>query len=161
MRIYLVMKLATSIDGIKSFQKSDIQNYAQVSERTVERNIEYLVTMNYVSKRRACRRKGEGYTYYLNPYFNSVEGFTLIENAVVKVMLSELTDGELKLYSLLSKVANGSKCWTNQKNLAKEIGKKGQSSISKMTDSLHEKGFITKKTTEQNGIKHSVYNLNY
>lgn len=160
-RIYLAMKLTESLDGVKTFNKAEIQNYAQISESTFKRNMKPLVAMNFVNKRRACRRKGEDYAYYLNPYFSSVKGFTMLDNAVARLMLNVLTDGEIKLYSFLSKIVGEKECWTSQKYLAEEIGKKGQSSISKMTDSLHRKGFITKRTTEKDGIKHSTYNLNY
>ncbi len=160
-RIYLAMKLAESLDGVKTFSKADIQKYALISESTFKRNMKALVAKNFVSKRRTCRRKGEDYAYYLNPYFSSVKGFTMLENSTVKLMLGELTDGEIKLYSFLTKIVGEKECWTSQKYLAEEIGKKGQSSISKMTDSLQRKGFITKRTTEKDGIKHSTYNLNY
>ncbi|NOU53736.1 hypothetical protein HN020_02820 [Brevibacillus borstelensis] len=162
-RIFLAIKLGESLDGVKNFSKADIQKYAQVSERTMERNIKDLLSKGHVCKRRGNRRSGEGHVYYINPYFNSVAGFTMLENATVKLMLSDLTDGEMKLYCYLSKIVGGSRaeCWTSQKYLANKIGKKGHDSISKMTGSLHEKGFITKKTIEKNGVKHSVYNLNY
>ncbi|RIX60054.1 hypothetical protein D3P08_00215 [Paenibacillus nanensis] len=160
-RIYLAMKLAESLDGVKTFNKAEIQKYALISVSTFKRNMKHLVALNFVSKRRACRRKGEDYVYYLNPYFNSIKGFTLLENAVVRLMLNALTDGEIKLYSFLSKIVGEKECWTSQKYLADKIGKKGQSSISKMTDSLQRKGFITKRTEEKEGIKHSTYNLNY
>ncbi|MCM3591245.1 helix-turn-helix domain-containing protein [Brevibacillus borstelensis] len=162
-RIFLAMKLGESLNGVKNFSKADIQKYAQVSERTMERNIKDLLSKGHVCKRRGNRRNGEGHVYYTNPYFNSVAGFTMLENATVKLMLSDLKDGEIKLYCFLSKIVGDSRaeCWTSQKYLANKIGKKGHDSISKMTGSLHEKGFITKKTIEKNGVKHSVYNLNY
>lgn len=162
-RIYLAMKLQESLDEITNFSKSDIQGHAQISERTLERHMKDLVSTRHVSKRRGNRRSGEGHTFYINPYFNATQGFTMIENATIKLMLNELTDGELKLYIFLHKIAgeSGTGCWTSQKYIAKKIGKKGQDSISKMASSLHEKGFIMKKTTKKDGIKHSVYNLNY
>lgn len=162
-RIFLAMKLGESLDGVKNFSKTDIQKYAQVSERTMERNMKDLVSNGHVCKRRGNRRNGEGHVYYTNPYFNSIAGFTMLENATVKLMLSQLTDGEIKLYCFLSKIVGDSRaeCWTSQKYLAKKIGKKGHDSISKMTCSLREKGFITKKMIEKGGIKHSIYNLNY
>jgi predicted transcriptional regulator len=160
-RIYLAMKLAENVDGVKSFSGKDIQKYAQISESTFKRNIKHLVSTGSVCKRRACRRKGEDYAYYLNPYFSSVKGFTMIENAVTKIMFASLTDGEIKLYCYLNRIIVEKECWTSQEYLAKMIGKKGQSSISKMTDKLQLKGFITKKTTEKNSVKHSTYTLNY
>lgn len=162
-RIYLALRLAEKLDGVKEFTKKDIQKYAQISERTVERNIKDLVAMSYVCKRRSNRRNGEEYIFYLNPYFSTKEGFSTVENLVVRYMLEKLTDGEMKLYSYLCKMIGngGNDCWASQKYLAKKIGKKGQNAISMMTDSLKEKGFITKRTEKKGGIMHSTYNLNY
>lgn len=162
-RIYLAMKLVGCVNGISNFNKLDIQEYAQISQRTMERNIRHLLSTRHISKRNGNRRSGEGHVYYINPYYNATKGFTMIENATVKLMLNELTDGELKLYIFLSKMIgeSGNSCWASQKYIAEKIGKKGQDSISKMSSSLHKKGFITKQTTEKDRVKHSVYNLNY
>ncbi|MCM3786217.1 helix-turn-helix domain-containing protein [Neobacillus mesonae] len=162
-RIYLSMKLNQSLYGANNFNKMEIQSIAQISERTLERNMRCLVSTKHVSKRRGNRRIGEGHVYYINPYFNTSQGFTMIEIAVIKSILNELTDGELKLYIFLLKIVgeSGTGCWTSQSYIAEKIGKKGQDSISKMTSSMHGKGFITKKTTERDGVKHSVYNLNF
>lgn len=162
-KIYLSMKLIEQIDGIKEFTKQDIQQSADIVERTLERNIKDLVAMGYICKRKSNRRQGEQYIYYINPYFSSINGFTMLENAVVKLMLTELTDGEMKLYSYLCMMIGSSKndCWASQKYLSKKIGKKGHSAISKMTDELVKKKYITKKTIDKDGIKHCIYNLNY
>lgn len=162
-KIYLSMKLTEQIDGIKEFTKQDIQQSADIVERTLERNIKDLVAMGYICKRKSNRRQGEQYIYYINTYFSSINGFTMLENAVVKLMLTELTDGEMKLYSYLCMMIGSNKndCWASQKYLAKKIGKKGQNAISMMTDNLQSKKYITKKTIDKDGIKHCIYNLNY
>lgn len=162
-RIYLAMKLTEQIEGIKEFTKQDIQQSANIVERTLERNIKDLVAMGYIGKRKSNRRQGEQYIYYINPYFSSVNGFTMLENILVKSMLNELTDGEMKLYSYLCMMIGNSKndCWASQKYLAKKIGKKGQNAISMMTDNLQLKKYITKKTIDKDGVKHCIYNLNY
>lgn len=162
-KIYLAMKLAEQVAGIKEFTKKDIQEFANIVERTLERNIKDLVAMGYVCKRKSNRRLGEEYIYYINPYFSSINGFTMLENAVVKLMLTELTDGEMKLYSYLCFMIGSTKndCWASQKYIAKKIGKKDHSSISKMTNELVKKKYITKKTVEKDNIKHCIYNLNY
>lgn len=162
-RIYLAMKLTEQIEGIKEFTKQDIQQSANIVERTLERNIKDLVAMGYICKRRSNRRQGEQYIYYINPYFSSVNGFTMLENILVKSMLNELTDGEMKLYSYLCMMIGNSKndCWASQKYLAKKIGKKGQNAISMMTDNLQLKKYITKKTIDKDRVKHCIYNLNY
>lgn len=162
-KIYLSLKLAEQVDGIKEFTQKEIEDISQISRRTFFRNINDLLSMGYVCKKRANRRLGEEYIYYINPYFSSINGFTMLENAVVKLMLTELTDGEMKLYSYLCMMigSNKSDCWASQKYLAKKIGKKCHSAISKMTDELVQKKYITKKTLDKDGIKHCIYNLNY
>ena len=162
-RIYLAMKLGEKINGVKEYTKKDIQSIADIVERTVERNTKDLVNMGYINKRRSNRRREEEYTYYINPIFSSTEGFTMLENAVVKLMIGGLTNGEMKLYSYLCYMtAERSKnCWASQKYLAEKIGKSGRSVISKMTDILAQKGFLTKKTFKRDNIMHSIYNLNY
>lgn len=162
-KIYLSLKLTEQIDGIKEFTQKEIEEISQISRRTFFRNITDLISMGYVCKKRANRRQGEEYIYYINPYFSSINGFTMLENILVKSMINELTDGEIKLYSYLCMMIGSSKndCWASQKYLSKKIGKKGHSAISKMTDELVKKKYITKKTIDKDGIKHCIYNLNY
>lgn len=163
-RIYLAMKLDEKTNKSQEFTKKDIQTIAKISERTVERNMKDLSSQGFVSKRRSNQKRGDEYIYYLNPYFGSTEGFTMIEGLTIKSMINELTDGEMKLYSymrfMVGKESTKS-CWPSQKFLAEKIGKKSQGVISVMTDNLTKKGFIIKITSEQNGIMHSVYNLNH
>ncbi|MBM6859401.1 helix-turn-helix domain-containing protein [Clostridium saudiense] len=162
-KIYLSLKLAEQVDGVKEFTQKEIIEISQISRSTFFKNINDLLSMGYVCKKRANRRLGEEYIYYINPYFSSIDGFTMLENAVVQLMLNQLTDGEMKLYSYLCFMIGSSKndCWASQKYLAKKIGKKAHNSISYMTDELVKKKYITKKTVEKDGIKHCIYNLNY
>lgn len=161
-KIYLSMKLKEQIDGIKEFTQKEIEDITQISRRTFFRNINDLITMGYICKKRANRRQGEEYIYYINPYFNKTSGFTMLENAVVKLMITELTNGEMKLYSYLSMMIgiSESDCWASQKYLCEKIGKT-QQGISLITNKLCEKKYITKKTIIKNRIKHCSYNLNY
>ncbi|MBQ8997208.1 MAG: hypothetical protein IJ086_00780 [Clostridium sp.] len=163
-KIYLAMKLANSLENIEEFTKEDIQKYADISERTVERNIKDLVGLGYICKRKENRRLGDKYIYYINPYFSSIEGYTMLENGIIELLMMKLTDGELKLYTYMCSMIGRSKgdCWASQKYLAKKIGKAGQSSISKMTDSMVEKKAINKITEiDDDNVKHCKYNLNY
>lgn len=162
-KIYISLKLAEQVDGVKEFTQKEIIEISQISRSTFFKNINDLLSMGYVCKKRANRRLGEEYIYYINPYFSSIDGFTMLENAVVQLMLNQLTDGEMKLYSYLCFMIGSSKndCWASQKYLAKKIGKKAHNSISYMTDELVKKKYITKKTVEKDGIKHCIYNLNY
>ncbi len=163
-KIYLAMKLYNALDGVEEFTNEDIQAYAEISDSTFKRNIKDLVNLGYICKRKENRRLGEKYIYYINPYFSSIEGYTLIENGIIELLMMKLTDGELKLYTYMCSMIGRSKgdCWASQKYLAKKIGKAGHSSISKMTDSMVEKKAIKKITYEENNnVKHCKYNLNY
>lgn len=161
-KIYLSMKLTEQIEGINEFTQKEIEDISQISRRTFFRNITDLISMGYVCKKRTNRRQGEEYIYYINPYFSSIDGFTMLENVLVKLMINELTDGEIKLYSYLCMMIGSSKndCWASQKYLAKKIDKT-QQGISLITNKLCDKKYINKKTIEKDGIKHCIYNLNY
>lgn len=162
-RIYLSMKLAEKIEGIQEFTRKDIQRYAGISERTLDRNIKDLLSMGCVSKRRSKnRRMGEEHIFYLSPYFSTKYGFTTLENSLVRLMLKMLTNGEMKLYSYLCRMigSGGSSCWASQKHISKKVAKT-QQGVSLITDKLMEKGFIKKDTEEKDGVKHSTYNLMY
>ena len=119
--------------------------------------------MGHISKSKGKEVGSQEYEYYLHPYPSAVEGFTMIDTLLIRQMLKELTNGEIKLYSYICKMISNScnDCWASQKYLAKKIGRSGHSSISKMTDSLMEKEFINKKTEEKNGRSYSRYNLNF
>jgi hypothetical protein len=163
-RIYLALKRAEQLYGKKEFSKKEILNYAEVSERTLERNMKCLVTTGYVCKRRGVHgQKGQGNMYYINPYFSMKEGFTLIDIPLVEKMLDELTDPEIKLYCFFchSSSKMGKRCLESQMTIAENLGKKSHSSISKITDSLRNKGYISKTTDETDKVKHSSYSNNY
>lgn len=161
-RIFLSMKLAAELNEVKEFSKKDIQRFANMSERTVERNIKALVAKKYVSKRRSNRRKGEAYVYYPTPYFSTGKGFTSFGNALVDKMLKELTDGEMKLYCYIRRQSGNQEegFWASQKYIADEIGKT-QQGISLLTDNLNKNGFIRKITEDNGKIKRSKYVLKF
>ncbi len=161
-RIFLALKLAEK-EGYKHFSRDDMRKAVGISERTLDRNIRNILRSGYLCKRKkgCVKQKGEKYTYYLNPYFSSVSGFTSVETATVKLMLEELSNGETKLYLYLSRMTDrGRECWASQKYLAQKVGKT-QCTISKMTDSLCQKKFIEKNTFRIDDIAHCEYVLKY
>lgn len=163
-RIYFAMKLANSLKNINEFTKEDIQNCSEVSERTIERNIKDLVNLGYICKRKQNRRLGEKYIYYINPHFSSIDGYTMLENGVIELLLIKLTDVELKLYTYMCSMIGRTKaeCWASQKYLGNKIGKKGHSAVSRATDSMVDKCVINKITyVDNDNVKHCKYNLNY
>jgi|GEM_PF-2114676 len=161
-KIYLSLKLEENVKKIKEFTQNDIEEFAAISRSTFVRNIKDLVNMGYVCKKRTNRRNKEEYIYYINPFFSVVAGFTMLENRVVRLMLNELTDGEIKVYSFLSMMVGDAKndCWASQKYISRKIGKT-QQGISLITNNLLKKKYIKKITEENNGIEHCTYNVNY
>ncbi|PBG25662.1 hypothetical protein BGU81_12680 [Clostridioides difficile] len=143
-RIYLVLKLAEQLDGIKEFTRQEIQNYLELID---EDNMSDLIEDGYLCKRRVNRNKEEEYVFYINPYFSSIDGFTMLENSVISLGLTNLTDGEIKLYTYLCFMigSDNKDYWASPKYLAKKIGKMDNSVVSKLMDSLVRKKYITKK----------------
>lgn len=162
-RIYLTMKFAEKQEGVTNFTKEEIMKLASISKRTLERNMPELVKLKYVSKKRSFKKNREAYAFYVSPYFDSTAGFTLLETALVRLMLAELNDVEMKLYIFLCRMVgnNESPVWASQKYLAKKIGKKEHSSISKLTTNLNEKKFIRKETIGTGAFTHSTYTMIY
>jgi predicted transcriptional regulator len=163
-KIYLAMRLANKIEGIKEFTEKIISEYAGISERTLKRHIKFLLKTGHICKKKTNRRNGENYIYYLKPYFSSTTGYSLLENATIRVLFTGLTDGEIKLYIYLCYMIGnkqGQSCWATQEYLANKIGKKDHSAISKMTNSMHDKHYIKKITCEKDNVLHCTYTLNY
>lgn len=163
-KIYLAMKLAQSLDNIQEFTKKDIEKYANISERTIERNTKDLVNMGYINKRRTNRRIGEKYIYYINPYISTTTGYTIIQNGIAEILMQKLNDSELKLFLYICRMIGQSDepCWATQKYLAEKVGKKSHTTISKLTDSMDEKRVIDKIIVEDNDfIRHCKYTLKY
>jgi len=159
-KIYLSIKLENSIYKTEHFNQKNIESLANISRSAFFRNIIDLIDKGYISKKRANRRNKEEYIYYINPYFSATAGFTKIDNRVVRLMINEMTDGEIKFYSYLSLMVGDTKndCWASQKYLSEKIGKT-QQGISLITKNLMNKGYIKKTTEEKDGIKHCTYNL--
>lgn len=162
-KIYLAIKLNDKKEGNRNYTINELIEITGVARSTFLKNIKDLISMGYICKKRANRRIKDKYEYYINPYFSLTKGFTMLETATLRLMLMSLTDGEMKLYAYLCYMigATNSNCWASQIYLAKAIGKKGQSSLSKMTDKLADKKFIVKTTTNKNGFLHTTYTLFY
>lgn len=157
-KIYLTLKLKENIEEIKEFTKKQIQEYVKISEKILEKNIEDLINMGYV-----CRRREEKeYIYYINPYFSSITGFTMLSNVLIKTMKEELTDSEIKLYSYLYRIIgdNLKVCFANQICIASNIGKT-QEELSLIMQSLIEKKYIELIIKKEKGVQYSSYILKY
>jgi len=160
--IYLAMKIL-KCEGNDIVTKEDIADFLGVSEKTVMRNLDQLLKLGHITKRKTNRREGQKYEYYVNPYFSTRYGYTAISIMNAEIMLDKLTSGEVKLLLYLKRMVGESskECFAGQKYLAKKIGKKGHNAISMMTDQLHNKKFISKITHEHGNVKHCEYLLRF
>jgi hypothetical protein len=134
----------------------------QISKRTLERNMKYLNKLNLVTKRKAERRNGEKYEFYINPYSSATSGFIRLNASLVELLfLKKLNDAELTLYVYLKYMVGNSEkvCWASQNYLAEQLGKESHSTITKLTDELHRKKMIKKVTEKIGRVNHSTYSL--
>lgn len=166
-KIYLMMKLFEKVEDIKEWTREDICRVADISLKTFNRNIKDLLKLGYLDKARGIKMFGEKYKFYINKYYNKDEGFTTFETGTLENMVynknKSLTNGEIKLYTLLCKMISTSEnetCYASQEYIAQCIGKK-RNSISEMTDSLAIKRYIKKDVYMLNYVPHCMYTLNY
>lgn len=160
-RIYLAMHIAKEKHGLSNFNLSKLLQIIDVSTSTLQKNLKPLLQNQLVVKKRRNRREGNSYEYYVNPYFNTADGFTMIPIDIADWLLKKLSGSELKLYIYLVRATGnlGGECWESQKELAKHLGKKSQTSMSKLTQRLHDKGVIYKETKCVRNVPHTIYRL--
>ncbi|MGN9145427.1 helix-turn-helix domain-containing protein [Clostridium sp. HCP1S3_C6] len=116
-KIYLALMNYKSLNPkITNFTAENICEIASISSRTFYRNILDLVTNGiFIKKAKIDKKKREKYSYYINPYISDYGGFTLLERATIKIMLQELNDPEIKLYTVMcSMLYKKSNVWAGQ-----------------------------------------------
>lgn len=154
-QLYLSLKLLVHEEGRNNFTNDDICERVGVSLRTFERGILPLTKQGLVTKKRMSRTNGLKYEYYLNPYHSETKGYTVIKASLIDLLFAKkISKGAFSLYLYLKYMVGNSKkeCWSSQIYLAKELGKTSQTTISKLTDELHNQKFIRKEVIV-NGIK--------
>ena len=108
-----------------------------------------------------CKKRGKEYEYYLNPFISNKDGFTLMEKATAKLILMELSNAEMKLYSYLCSLFNShNRINIGQEHLAEVIGK-SRNRVCELTNDLNNKGFLSKTTNKIQNVLYCTYNLNY
>lgn len=163
-QLFLALLLLEHSEEQKNFTMEEICEFAGIATRTFKKHIISAVQEGLINKtkRGIEKQKGEKYKYYTNTLnFSDINGFTHIKASLIDLLLAKkFTGAEVTLYLYMKYKTNNreKECWMTQKNLAKEIGKT-QSAISKLTDVLHAKRFILKKTEKIGRKKHSTYIL--
>ena len=158
-RIYLYLELNKDKKG--SFTIKEISELTSIPLITIKRNLRDLVRYGYVSRKKTYKKNKESYLYTLSQYRSRATGITIFNKASLKLMLNELTDGEIKLYAYLYRMLNKKlEVTASQKYLSLKIGK-SQPRISCITTELSEKEYLNKTTMRYEGDKlpHCIYNI--
>ncbi len=161
-RIYITMALLRA-NGAEKYTINDVCSVAKINPKTFQRNIKKLIDkeVELVIKTKTSRTKGEAYIYYINPYHTTNKNFTIFDKSSIKLMLLELTDGEIKVFSYLKRLlGDNSNVWASQRTIAKNLNK-SLSGISYITDNLHEKTYIQKETKLDGKVLKCEYFINY
>lgn len=160
-RLYIAMMLEQSNTGDENLDRETLEKITGFSYRTISRHLLILMSTGLISKVKSAKKQGKSYRYYINPYFESAKGFTLISKDIVARLLTDVSNTALKLYTYICSIIGFNRnrgCWKSQSNLGESIGKK-QSCISQLTSFLHKTKFIEKITKTNDFVSHSKYIL--
>lgn len=167
-RIYLAMLLDMHLTSNVEYTYKDVAEVANVTVLTVKRSIQSLVDVGFVDKIKRNRKKSEVYILRVNLYkLNTAtdQGFVLLDTSLLNQMLFDsrrpLTATEMKVYVLLS-VLNGigATIYPTRQYIADKICKT-PSAVTKITNSLSKKRYISKNTLWHGKIPKCIYRLNF
>lgn len=163
-QLYLAIRLLEHLDEKQNFTKEEICEFMGISESTFKRYASSATKESLITKKKknVYKKEGQTYEYYANPFLSPSKGFTRIKSSLIQTLLRErFTGGEVSFYLYVKYQTNNKNktCFTSQTKLAEALGKKSHSTISKMTDTLHAKRFIRKKTEKKGRMLHSTYRL--
>ena len=158
-KIYLYLELNN--DKKSSYTLNELTELTSIPSVTIRRNIKDLIRYGYVKRKTAYKKNKESYVYTLSDFRSRATGITIFNKSTLKLMLNELTDGEIKLYAYLYRMLNQKlEVTASQKYLASKIGK-SQPRISCITTELSKKEYLNKTTLKYKGDKlpHCIYNI--
>ena len=164
LKVYLTMKLLEKEENKREFTKEEIAERAEITVRTLERAMRILVSAKLINKKVSVKKQdGEKVILSINTLGSDVHGYTRIETSTVELMiLKDLSKFEFAFYVYMC-----AKTWSStasvftmsRENIAEAIGSTSETTISKITDSLHKKRFIRKETIKQGKQKICRYTL--
>ena len=158
-KIYLYLELNKGKK--ESYTMKELSELTSIPLITIKRNLNDLVRYSYVKRKITYKKNKESYLYSLSEYRSRARGVTLFNKATLKLMLKDLTDGEIKLYAYLYRMLNAKlEVTASQKYLSSKIGK-SQSRISIITSGLANKEYLNKTIIRYKGDKlpHCIYNI--
>lgn len=159
LKVYLTMKLLEKEENRRELTKEEIQDRAEISEKTLERAMRILISLKLINKKKSVKKQeGEKVMLSINTLGSDVYGYTRIETATVELMIiKNLSKFEFAFYVYMC-----AKTWSStesvftmsRENIAEAIGSSSETTISKITDNLHKKRFIRKETIKKG--KHMI-----
>ena len=134
--IYLKLLLKQDMTRQNSFTIDEMAEIVGYKRRAILKHLDDLIKSGLMDKKRANRRAGEEYKYYLSVFIVDNLGFTKINKGSIKLLLNmvdfkQLNQTQLAICMYFKYICYGGKTEANisQESLAKALGMK-QNSIS-------------------------------
>lgn len=147
-KIYLMMKAYGSLEDITEWTQDDIVRVCKIDQASFESNIVELINMGYVVFKDYAPLSN---IYYINERYNTSLNVTEFGHFSLIQMVDKscapdaiLSDGEIKLYTYLYKMADSNNSNYSREEIAKNIGKTVDV-VSELIESLINKKYIRKE----------------
>lgn len=158
--IYIKMLEKYNYNGLSVFTLTDLVSITGLSKRSALDNLQFLIITKLVDKKRAYKKNGEEYKYFISKFTpDSSFGFTSFNIATLKLLLKlvnlkELTTTQLCICMYIKKCCYGTKedCSVSQSTLANIIGVT-QQGISKSFKKIEELELIKREKEEIGDFK--------
>lgn len=157
---FLRILVNEAVNGIQEeYNKTQLLEVTNTSKRTLERYIKDFTKANLLIKKKAKNKKiGENTSYYVNPKCREIAvGYEKIRPVHIERDMKDLQTSELQLYYyLLFKIGKNEDFNKSQKKMAEDLNL-DQSSITKLTNKLHDKNYLMKQTSGSGFYRVSNY----
>ncbi|WP_206541570.1 hypothetical protein, partial [Paraclostridium sordellii] len=127
--IYLKLLLKQDMTRQNAFTIDEMCEVVRYKRRAILKHLDDLVTSGLINKKRANRRNGEEYKYYLSVFITEDFGFTKINKGSIKLLLNmvdfkQLNQTQLAICMYFKHICYGGKSESNisQESIAKALG---------------------------------------
>lgn len=152
--IYLKLLLKQNMTGKNSFTINEMCEVVGYKRRAILKHLDDLVSSGLMDKKRANRRQGEEYTYYLSMFISQEFGFTKINKGSVKLLLNmvdfkQLNQTQMTICIYFKYICYGNKTESNigQETLAEALGV-NKSTISRAITGIEKTELIYREKEE-------------
>ena len=85
--IYIKLLIFSNKTGRITFKLEELEEITGIPKRTVQQHLQDLVKIRVLDKKRANRRKGETYTYFISQFISNNYGFTKVNvNSILRLI---------------------------------------------------------------------------